>query len=104
MKQAEIAGLLPGIFQRTIFPDNPISALLAVMEELHQPAEDALEHLDAFFDPYRAPDRFVPFIAGWVDLERLLRQSPEQREITGATPLPSGLGRLRELIAAAARL
>jgi phage tail-like protein len=104
MKQSEIAGLLPAVFQRTLFPGHPLAGFLAVMEALHAPAEEAFAKLDVFFDPYRCPDRFVPFLADWVDLERLLIQSPEERAMTGESPLPSGLGRLRDLIAAAAVL
>jgi phage tail-like protein len=119
MKRDEIARLLPGIFQRTIHPGNPLSTLLAVMEALHEPSEDVLERLDTFFDPYRAPDDFIPFLAAWVDLERLLTESPEARAAHAARaaartgvrpataappPLPTGLGRLRELVAAAAYL
>jgi phage tail-like protein len=104
MKQTEIASLLPGVFQRTLFPGHPLFAMLEVMEDLHAPAEQAFANLDLFFDPYRSPDRFVPFLADWVDLERLLVQSPEERAVTGTAPLPSGLGRLRDLIATAASL
>ena len=104
MKRAEIAQLLPGIFQRTLRPDNPLSALLALMEQLHEPDEFVLAHLDQFFQPYRAPSAFVAFLAGWVDVERLLVQSPAERARTQTPPLPSGTGRLRELVAAAAYL
>ncbi len=104
MKHAEIAQLLPGVFQRTLRPDNPLSALLALMEQLHEPDEFVLAYLDEFFQPYRAPNAFVAFLAGWVDLERLLVQSPEERARTQTQPLPSGTGRLRELVAAAAYL
>lgn len=104
MKRAKIAQLLPGIFQRTLRPGTPLAALLALMEDLHEPDEFVLEHLDEYFDPYRAPNAFVAFLAGWVDLERLLVQSPEERARTQTPPLPSGTGRLRELVAAAAYL
>ena len=104
MKQSEIAGLLPGIFQSTLQPQSVLAALLAVMEGLQAPSEEILENLDGFFDPYRTPDRFVAFVSGWVDLERLLVESPEERAMTSVSPLPSGLGRLRELIRAAAYL
>ncbi len=104
MKQDEIARLLPDIFRRTLRPGSPLNALLGVMEDLQAPSEEVLSQLGAFFDPYRTPDRFVTFLAGWVDLERLLIESPEERNLTAAEPLPSGIGRLRELVAAAAYL
>jgi phage tail-like protein len=103
MKQNEIARLLPEVFRRTIYPGSPLAALLAVMEELHAPSEDVLEHLDDYFDPYRAPDRFVSFIAQWVDLGSLLGNTDDP-EASLLTLFPTGLGRLRELVAAAAFL
>jgi phage tail-like protein len=102
MKQIEIERLLPEVFQRTVRPGNPLFALLAVMEALHVPSEEVLARLEAFFHPYRAPDRFVPFLARWVDLARLLSDDPEDFDDWPA--FPSGLGRLRELIVAAAFL
>jgi phage tail-like protein len=104
MKQNEIAYLLPGIFQRTLRPGSPLAAILAVMEGLSAVPEETLAHVESFFNPYRTPDRFVPFLADWVDLEWLLIQNPEERAQTGTAPLESGLGRLRELIAASAYL
>jgi len=89
MKSAEILRLLPGVFQRTARPGSPLAALLSVMEVLHAPSEQVLENLDALFDPRRAPDRFVPFLARWVDLD---------------LPVTTGLGRLRELAAAGVEL
>jgi phage tail-like protein len=89
MKSAEILRLLPGIFQRTARSGSPLAALLSVMEALHAPSEEVLENLDALFDPRRAPDRFVPFLARWVDLD---------------LPVTTGLGRLRELTAAGVEL
>ncbi len=103
MKRNEIERLLPGVFQRTLQPGNPLLALLAVMEALHAPSEAALAQLDAFFDPYRAPDRFVPYLTGWVDMDRLFGDLARLSDTT-APPFPSGIGRLRELIAAAANL
>jgi phage tail-like protein len=89
MKSAEILRLLPGVIQRTARPGNPLAAVLSVMEALHAPSEEVLENLDALFDPRRAPDRFVPFLARWVDLD---------------LPVTTGLGRLRELSAAGVEL
>ncbi|MCI0398270.1 MAG: phage tail protein [Chloroflexi bacterium] len=105
MKRTEIERLLPGVFQRTILPGNPLSALLEVMESLHTPSETVLAQLDTFFNPYLAPAGFVPFIAGWLDLERFLAQAPEKLDARTAEALfPAGLGRLRELVATAAFL
>jgi phage tail-like protein len=101
MKRSEIEQMLPGVFQRTALEGTPLIALLEVMEALQAPDEVALDQLDAFFDPYRAPDAFVPFLASWVDLDRLLIEVPEEFEETAPPPLPSGIGRLRELVAAA---
>ncbi|MFL5345379.1 MAG: phage tail protein [Hyalangium sp.] len=89
MRSAEILRLLPGVFQRTAREGSPLLALLGVMDVLHAPSEATLEELDALFDPRRAPDRFVPFLARWVDLE---------------LPVTTGLGRLRELVAAGVEL
>src|SRR4051812_5361415 len=85
MKSAEILRLLPGVFQRTAREGGPLMALLGVMEVLQAPTEATLEQLDALFDPRRAPDRFVPFLAHWVDLD---------------LPVTTGVGRLRERVAA----
>jgi phage tail-like protein len=96
MKENEIETLLPLVFQRAIRPDGLLQALLEVMENLHSPAEESLAELDKFFDPYLAPDEFVPYLAGWVDLDWLLPAD--------GGPFPPGLGRLRELIRAAGEL
>ena len=89
MKRTDIARLLPDIFQRTLREGEPLLALLEVMEGLHAPSEAALEELPALFHPLRAPERFVPFLARWVDL---------------GVPVTTGLGRQRELVSAAAEL
>src|SRR6266568_6999414 len=101
MKRTEIEHLLPGIFQRTVQEGTPLFALLEVMEALPAPDEDVLNQLDAFFDPYRTPDAFVPFLAGWVDLDWLLLEIPEEFTEQALPTLPSGFGRLRELVVAA---
>ncbi len=101
MKRDAILRLLPAVFQRTARPGTPLVALLDAMEALHAPAEEALGCWDATLDPRRTADAFVPYLARWVDLEDLLERSP-----TGAArePFAPGLGRLRELIAAAPAL
>jgi phage tail-like protein len=104
MKRNEIESLLPEIFQRTIHPGDPLFALLEVMEALHAPSEEVLADLEGFFDPYRTPDSFVPYLARWVDLDRFLSRDLDQAMDLTLHSFPPGLGRLRELIAAAAFL
>jgi phage tail-like protein len=103
MKKEEIKRLLPSIFQNTAEPGNPLLAILDVMQKMHEPSEAAISSLEENFDPYRAPDSFVPYLATWVDLEVLLDAA--RPTDASSTPVPStGLGRLRELTAAAATL
>src|SRR5688572_27926630 len=89
MRSPDIQRLLPGVFQRTVQPGAPLAALLEVMEALHAPSEAVLAQLEAHFDPRRAPERFVPFLARWVGMD---------------LPVTTGLGRLRELVAAAVEI
>jgi phage tail-like protein len=104
MRRTEIERLLPQIFQRTLQPGGPLVALLTVMEDLHQPAERVLEQLETYFDPRRCPDAFVPLLARWVDLGWLLTAGEPDDTATPEASWPSGLGRLREVVAAAAYL
>lgn len=106
MNRDAIERLLPEIFRRTVRPGEPLSALLDVMEELHAPAEASLDRIDATLDPRRTDDRFVPYLAGWLDLERLFDDATDA--FVGRDgkrqPVSTGLGRLRELIGSAAYL
>jgi phage tail-like protein len=103
MKRADIARLLPEIFQRTVRADNPLGILLELMEQLQAPAETTLAELAQSFNPYQAPDAFVAFLATWVDLTALLRTLPEHFLMT-EEPLATGIGHLRHLVASAAYL
>jgi phage tail-like protein len=99
MRRNEIEQLLPGVYQLALHPletsalvsDTRLAGLLDAMEELHDPAEQILMRLDAYVDPRRAPDTFVTYLAGWVDLDWI---AVSGRVTTGA-------GRLRELVAVA---
>ena len=103
MKASQIKRLLPSTFQRAWTPSSPLAAILALMEDHHTPAESVLSRLNTFFDPRCAPDDFVPYLASWVDLEMLLDLS--HAEEGSPTPtLSTGVGRLRELVANAAKL
>lgn len=89
MRASDIERHLPDVFLRTLEDGSVGRATLAVMEELHLPSERILDQLDRWFDPRRTSEDFVPFLAGWVDLDL---------EVT------TGVGRLRELIVAAAEI
>jgi len=105
MKRREIEDLIPWVLRRTLQTGSPLAALLAAMEGLHEPSERVLERLDVALDPRRAGDAFVPYLARWVDLERLLEdETGRVEQVAGRPPLATGLGYLRELVAAAAHL
>jgi phage tail-like protein len=102
MKATRIKRLLPYNYQEAAEASGPVATILAVMEELHAQPEAVLSQLDTYFDPYRAPDDFIPFLASWVDLEVLLDRS--RSSSAGNVSFRTGTGRLRELIQAAATL
>jgi len=73
------------------------------MEALHQPDEEIIEQIDSICDPFRTPERFVVFLARWVDLERIFAPHHESAG-PEESPISTGLGRLRELTRTAATL
>ena len=91
MRRESIERLLPAAYQRAAVPASPLAALLDVMEVLHAPSEARLVAVDDLFAPYRTPDAFVAFLARWVALGDHLIGTTE-------------VGRLRDLVANAARL
>lgn len=103
MKKEQIKRLLPSVYQSAVKPGNPLFAILDVMETLHAPVESALDRLAATFDPHRTSDAFVPYLASWVDLEVLL-DVPHAEGAPSTPTLSTGVGRLRELAAAAITL
>lgn len=106
MNQASIERLLPEVFRRTLMPESPLAAIIAAMESLLSPAEQALASLPDQLSPDRARDDFVILLAYFVDLDRYLPKAldvdPEHAPIVA--PLASGIGRLRELVRAAPAL
>ena len=106
MNRAEIARLLPEVFRRTLHAGSPADAFLGAMEQMHAPAEAALERLEETFNPYRAPDRFLYMLASWVDITRFMREAPPSvpEGVEDQDLLSTGNGRLREAIAAAIEL
>jgi phage tail-like protein len=103
MKKERIERLLPSVFQNTAKPGNPLFTVLEVMETMHAPSESALDRLHENFDPNRASEAFVPYLASWVDLE-VLFDVPRTKSPSSTPSVSTGLGRLRELTAAAATL
>lgn len=103
MKHQNIKRLLPEVFQRTDQPGSSLNALLEAMEALTEPAEDILQQVPDYFNPYITPEKFLPFLARWVDLDRffpsLQLSTFEQCSIQEQTS-----GNLRELILAAPKL
>lgn len=105
MKRTEIERLLPEVFRNTIVDGSPLVALLDTMERLHDPDEQVLANMDGYFDPNRTEDRFVPLLSRWLDLERLfVRSATVSSDADNVTPISTGMGRLRELVARAAYL
>jgi phage tail-like protein len=104
VRQAQILDRLPDVFKEGATPDNPLFALVAVMEELHARDEDILTGFGTYLDPRRTTDPFVPYLAGWVDLDWLVSPTPDELEGGGAAIPSTGLGHLRELVARAAQL
>jgi phage tail-like protein len=103
VKQALILDRLPDVFKVGATPDNPLLALVGVMEELHARDEDILSGFGAYLDPRRTTDPFVPYLAAWVDLAWLLVDPPDDPYAEPGTPFPGGLGALRELVSGAAQ-
>jgi phage tail-like protein len=68
MRGRDIVRLLPEILGRSHADGTPLGALTEAMAELLTPADRRVTGLDAYFDPYRAPDSMVPYLAAWVDL------------------------------------
>lgn len=99
MNRAGIESLLPDNYRRAILPGSPLAALLDAMEALHAPSEAVLAGLERFFDSRRTPDRFVPYLARWLDQGPLLDRLDDE---LGPGEFPSGNGRLREVVALAA--
>ena len=106
MKRNEIERLLPTVFRRTVRQDNPLMAILEVMSALHEPSEALLERLDRIFNPFRTSDAFVPFLARWLDLERIFDEAPglTSGANSGRSPITTGVEALRALIASASYL
>ncbi len=104
MKHQVIKQLLPEVFQRTDQVGSPLFSLLEIMEMLTEPAEKILRQVPKYFNPYTTPEKFLPFLASWVDLDRFFPSFHNQSLSDLDSLRGIGTGRLRELIVAAPRL
>ena len=105
MKRKAIVERLPDVFKQAASSkdeQNPLAALLGVMEELHERDEEILAGFGRYVDPRRTPDEFVPYLAAWVDYAWLLLDPPDNPYADVVRPFAGGLGRLREMTASAA--
>jgi hypothetical protein len=85
-----------------------LGAVLDVMEQMHAPDEERLETVDDLFAPYRTPERFVAFLAGWLALDPFVPPGSAGGPAGGLANGPSAVsvpvGRLRDLVATGAEL
>jgi hypothetical protein len=104
MRHSEIQRLLPEIFRRTIVPGTPLSALLEVMELLHERASRAIGRWDELLDPLLTDDDWVPFLGRWLDQERFFEAGRATDHCDSGVTQSNRLGRLRELAGAGAQI
>lgn len=97
MQPEAIAELLPEVIRRTAGPGTALADVLGVMSELHRPVEDILDEFERYVDPYRCPERFVPFLAEWVGFGWLVGTTEDPN-------MPTGDGPLRDVIDSATAL
>jgi phage tail-like protein len=99
-----IARFLPEIYRLTLGTRHGVlDGLLDTMAALHRPSEEVLDELDCYIDPARTPDRFLPMLAGWLDLAAYLDWSGGRKE-SGEPRFAPGPDRLRLLVTLAADL
>ena len=107
MQRDAIERLLPTMFQLAARPGSPLDAALHVMSDLHEPDEALLASIESVFDPYRAPDAFVPWLTQWVGVDWLVVddvEAPDRSWTDPSAAFPPGIGRLREVVAIGAAL
>jgi phage tail-like protein len=98
MRRAAIERLLPSAYQRASVPGSVLYALIDLMEVLHAPDEEILDHSDQLVAPYRTADAFPAYLLHWVAMDHVL--AAPTRDAADAMPV----GRLRNLVAEGAAL
>ncbi len=67
VSQRNALRFLPGIFQRNAEDgSNVLRDLLWVIQHLIDGIEDKIDQIHTYFDPYEAPEDFLPWLASWV--------------------------------------
>lgn len=97
----QLLNILPEVFRTAAQTNRPLQALAAATADMHAPAHRVLADLPDYFDPYRAPERMLPYLARWVDLDWLAAGAPGTAGSAGGSLRPD---RLRDLLANAAGL
>jgi len=99
MERQRILRYLPENYQLAAAdPGGVLAAMLGVMEGMHAPVDRVLRSIDAFFDPFRAPEPFVLLQASWLGLDRYFDWSGGSPGV-GEARYPAGTDQLRLLIA-----
>jgi phage tail-like protein len=67
---------LPAVFQNDSASRDFLERFLSIFESEMYDLEETIANVPVFFDPSKAPERFVPWLAEWVslDLYQLLRE------------------------------
>lgn len=104
MQADQVVNLLPEIYRRTLRQDGALRALLDAMDQLQSPSEYAVANFPEYLNPRTTPDDFVPLLMRWMDLDHLFASRIRRPDLSADDVMPTGLGRLRELVANAAVL
>ena len=94
----QLLNILPEVFQTAAQTNRPLQALAAAASDMHAPAHEVLANLPEYFDPYRAPESMLTYLAQWVDLGWLVQR------VYGTADGALRPDRLRDLIANSAEL
>ena len=102
MNRERVAELLPEAFRVGDREGSPTRALLELMAAMLDRSEGELDRVDENFDARSSRDRFVSYLAAWVDVDRVQYGTDGSvlARRHGPPTLPSGIGRWRELVAA----
>ena len=96
-----IASLLPPVMAAQLRVNSPESALLDAMHCMLAPAESAMHALPRACNPRTCPDRFIPLLVRWLDLDRIFTKDQHISANPDEHRSSASLGHIRELCATA---